>query len=76
MIPEKLRDKRVYISDGVPKGKIILLAECGRVMAIVDIADPPDDLIMLTDTVCIHYEDARNDEAASPSTPEEPRPAR
>ena len=55
---EKLRDKRIFRSDGVPNGTAVLLAECGRVMAVLDLKDLPDDALALTDTVCLNHEDA------------------
>jgi hypothetical protein len=55
---EKLREKRIFRSDGVPNGKAVLLAECGRVMAVLDLNDLPDDALALTDTVCLNSEDA------------------
>lgn len=56
-IADKLRNKRVYASDGVPVGKVMLLAECGRVMDVIDITDIPDDRLQLADTVCVNRDD-------------------
>lgn len=62
-IAEQLRDKRVYASDGVPVGKAMLLAECGRVMDGVDIADIPADRLQLADSVCVNRDDPLNPRA-------------
>lgn len=59
-INAQLRDKRVYASDGVPIGKAMLIAECGRVMAVEDITDLPSDLLNLVDTVCVNRDDPMN----------------
>lgn len=59
-VKEQLEGKRVHSSDGVPIGKAILVAECGRVMAVEDITDLPPDLLRLVDTVCINREDPLN----------------
>ncbi len=56
-IADKLRDKNVYATDGVPVGKIMFLAECGRVMEVADIADMPLDRLQLADTVCVNRAD-------------------
>lgn len=64
LISEKFSDKRVFVSDGVEPGTAALVAECGRVMAIVDLDDLPDDLLALTDTVCLNYADAGGIEGA------------
>lgn len=62
-ISETLKEKRVFVSDGVLPGRAVLLAECGRVMAVVDLTELPDDLLALTDTVCVNYVDASDIEA-------------
>ncbi len=59
-IEEQLRGKLVYASDGVPLGKAMLLAECGRVMAVEDITDLSPDLLKLVDTVCVNRDDPLN----------------
>lgn len=56
-IADKLRDKNVYATDGVPVGKIMFLAECGRVMDVVDITEIPLDRLQLADTVCVNRAD-------------------
>ncbi len=53
-IADKLRGKKVYASDGVPVGKAMLLAECGRVMDVNDITDIPDEQLQLVDAVCVN----------------------
>lgn len=57
-VAEKLSDKRVFVSSGVPAGKAMLLAECGRVMAVVPLEDLPEDQLLLTDTVCLSHMDS------------------
>ncbi len=59
-IAEQLRGKLVYASDGVPLGKAMLLAECGRVMAVEDITDMSPQLLQLVDTVCVNRDDPLN----------------
>lgn len=56
-IADKLRGEKDYASDGVAVGKAMLLAECGRVMAVTDITEIPDDQLQLVDTVCVNRED-------------------
>lgn len=56
-IADKLRDKKVFATDGVPVGKVMFLAECGRVMDVVDIADMPHDRLQLVDMVCVNRAD-------------------
>ncbi len=59
-VKEQLSGKRVYSSDGVPIGKAMLIAECGRVMAVEDTSDIPPDVLQLVDTVCINRNDPLN----------------
>lgn len=54
---EKLSGKNLFFGDGVPKGQAMLLAECGRVMAVAELDDLPDDLLRLVDTVCLNEAD-------------------
>jgi hypothetical protein len=55
-----LRDKRVFVSNRIPAGKATLVGECGKVMAVVGIAELTDYLLALTDTVCLNHSDAGN----------------
>lgn len=64
-IAEQLRGKFVYASDGVPVGKAMLLAECGRVMAVEDITDMSPQLLQLVDTVCVNRNDPLNPKASA-----------
>ncbi|MYZ47277.1 hypothetical protein [Propylenella binzhouense] len=57
-LAHRLAGKRVFVSGGVRPGSIVLLAECGRVMAVERIAEVPDELLRLTDTVCLNHDDA------------------
>ena len=59
-IERLLRDKRVFVSNSVPAGKATLVGECGKVMAVVGIAELTDYLLALTDTVCLNHSDAGN----------------
>lgn len=64
-IAEQLRGKLVYASDGVPIGKAMLLAECGRVMAVEDITDMSPQLLQLVDTVCVNRDDPLNPKSSA-----------
>jgi len=59
-IERLLRDKRVFVSNGVPAGRATLVGERGRVMAVVGIAELTEYLLALTDTVRLNYSDAGN----------------
>lgn len=61
-VKNKLRDKRVYLSDGVPIDKAAIIAECGRVMKVVDSNTMSEDALILVDTASLH----KNDPLASP----------
>ena len=65
-IAEQLRGKLVYASDGFPVGKAMLLAECGRVMAMEDITDMSPQLLQLVDTVCVNRDDPLNPKSSAP----------
>ena len=59
-IERLLRDKRVFVSNSVPAGKATLVGECGKVMAVVGIAELTEYLLALTDTVRLNHSDAGN----------------
>ena len=69
-IAKQLSDKRVYATDGVPVGKAMLLAECGRVMDVVDVTAIPADRLQLADVVCVNRADPLNPRAGQGAQPE------
>jgi hypothetical protein len=59
-IEHLLRGNRVFVSNRIPEGNATLVGECGKVMAVVGIAELTDYQPALTDTVCLNHSDAGN----------------
>lgn len=58
-LADRLAGKRVFVSSGTPQGKIALIKECGRVMAVVPVDAVDDRDLAEVDQVSLHYEDAQ-----------------
>jgi hypothetical protein len=58
----KLRDKRVYPTNGMQIGKTMPVAECGRVVKAAHSNAMPENALMLVDAMCLH----KNDPLAPP----------